>query len=119
MYTHHKRRAASSPSKAPLPSRTVTTDAQSQAYRACLVRRAGEAAMSQRGQVLIVDDSIAIRRLLRELLEAEGYVVQEAADGLAAFLVLSRRMHRYVVLLDYVMPTLDGWKLLQLAAADS
>ena len=75
--------------------------------------------MSQRGHVLIVDDSAAVRRLLRELLEAEGYVVQEAADGLAAFLVLSRRVQRYVVLLDYVMPTLDGWKLLQLAAADS
>jgi len=75
--------------------------------------------MSQRGHVLIVDDSAAVRRLLRELLEAEGYVVQEAADGLAAFLVLSRRVHRYVVMLDYVMPTLDGWKLLQLASADS
>jgi CheY-like chemotaxis protein len=75
--------------------------------------------MAQRGHVLIVDDSAAVRRLLRDPLEAEGYAVQEAPDGLAAFLVLSRRVQRYVVLLDYVMPTMDGWKLLQLASKDS
>lgn len=75
--------------------------------------------MSQRGHVLIVDDSASIRRLLCELLDAEGYAVHEAADGLAAFLVLSRRVQRYVVLLDYMMPTMDGWNLLQLASADS
>src|SRR5262245_49008136 len=75
--------------------------------------------MSPGGHVLIVDDSAAVRRLLRELLEAERYVVDEAADGLAAFLMLSRRVRRYVVLLDYVMPTLDGWQLLQLASKDS
>lgn len=68
--------------------------------------------------VLIVDDSESVRQLLRLYLEAEGYVVEEAVDGLKAFARLSHRASRYLVLLDYAMPQLDGWGVLRLAAAD-
>ena len=68
--------------------------------------------------VLIVDDSEYVRQLLRLYVEAEGYVVEEAADGLKAFARLRHRATRYLVLLDYAMPELDGWGVLRLATAD-
>lgn len=68
--------------------------------------------------VLVVDDSESIRVALRLYLEADGYAVEEASDGLRAFVRLSHRDTRYLVLLDHAMPELDGWELLQLAIAD-
>jgi CheY-like chemotaxis protein len=64
---------------------------------------------------LVVDDSESVRRLLRGVLEAEGYMVHEAADGQAALELLRRNRLRYAVLLDDSMPVLDGWELLYAA----
>ncbi|MDE3228643.1 MAG: response regulator, partial [Chloroflexota bacterium] len=61
--------------------------------------------------VLVVDDSESIRVALRLYLEADGYAVEEASDGLRAFVRLSHRDTRYLVLLDHAMPELDGWEL--------
>ena len=68
--------------------------------------------------VLVIDDDPTTRRLLRAMLEPEGYVVLDAADGAAALPLLRVPTTRYVTLLDYQMPQLDGWALLRLAAAD-
>ena len=57
--------------------------------------------------VLVVDDSSTIRRILRRDLEAAGYVVREAADG-AAGLEACRVELPDLVLLDVDMPVLDG-----------
>jgi two-component system, NtrC family, nitrogen regulation response regulator NtrX len=57
--------------------------------------------------VLIIDDEPNIRRMLRGLLESEGYVVTEAADG-AAGVERAVTEDPDVVLLDLVMPRMDG-----------
>ena len=52
------------------------------------------------GSVLVVDDDPMLRDLLREVLEAEGYSVLQAAEGHAALDLLRSSPHRLVVLLD-------------------
>ena len=59
-------------------------------------------------RVLIVDDEAPIRLLCRVNLEAEGMAVVEAADGLTG-LETARSELPDVVLLDIMMPGLDGW----------
>jgi two-component system, OmpR family, alkaline phosphatase synthesis response regulator PhoP len=61
-------------------------------------------------KVLVVDDKEEIRLLCRVNLEAEGMEVVEAADGEAGFaLALSEQPD--VILLDVMMPALDGWQV--------
>ncbi len=59
-------------------------------------------------KVLIVDDEAPIRLLCRVNLEAEGIEVVEAADGVVG-LEQARAERPDVVLLDVMMPRLDGW----------
>src|ERR1700747_84988 len=61
-------------------------------------------------QVLVIDDEAPIRLLCRVNLEAEGMVVLEAADGPAG-LDLARDHRPDIVLLDVMMPGLDGWRV--------
>jgi two-component system phosphate regulon response regulator PhoB len=61
-------------------------------------------------RVLIIDDEAPIRLLCRVNLEAEGMSVLEAADGPAG-LETARRELPDVVLLDVMMPGLDGWRV--------
>jgi DNA-binding response OmpR family regulator len=56
---------------------------------------------------LVVDDEDVIRRLVRTVLEADDYEVVEAADGIAALEIASRD-HPSVVVLDVMMPDVDG-----------
>ncbi|HZC76699.1 MAG TPA: response regulator [Ktedonobacterales bacterium] len=70
-------------------------------------------------RVLVVDDDIAIRHALRLLLEDEGLAVAEAADGRAALAILRATSDRYVVLLDQMMPHLDGLGVLSAIAKDA
>src|SRR5215467_2246066 len=61
-------------------------------------------------RVLVIDDEAPIRLLCRVNLEAEGIAVLEAADGTAG-LELARGEQPDVVLLDVMMPGLDGWRV--------
>ncbi len=61
-------------------------------------------------RVLVIDDEAPIRLLCRVNLEAEGIRVLEAADG-ATGLDLARDERPDVVLLDVMMPGLDGWRV--------
>ena len=61
-------------------------------------------------RVLVIDDEAPIRLLCRVNLEAEGMDVIEAADGPAG-LDAARADHPDVVLLDVMMPGLDGWRV--------
>jgi len=58
----------------------------------------------------VVDDEAPIRLLCRVNLEAEGMSVREAADG-ASGLDRAREEQPDVVLLDVMMPGLDGWRV--------
>ena len=61
-------------------------------------------------RVLVIDDEAPIRLLCRVNLEAEGIDVLEAADGTTG-LGLARDEQPDVVLLDVMMPGLDGWRV--------
>lgn len=69
-------------------------------------------------RVLIADDDTAIRETLRCVLEDAGHEVDEAADGLAVLDALRRTADRKVVLLDLMMPKLDGAGVLGTVASD-
>jgi DNA-binding response OmpR family regulator len=60
--------------------------------------------------VLVIDDEAPIRLLCRVNLQAAGMDVVEAADG-ATGLELARTSNPDVILLDVMMPGIDGWKV--------
>ena len=61
-------------------------------------------------RVLVIDDEAPIRLLCRVNLEAEGMEVLEAADGPSG-LETARNEQPDVILLDVMMPGLDGWRV--------
>ena len=61
-------------------------------------------------RVLVIDDEAPIRLLCRVNLEAEGMEVLEAGDGPSG-LDVAREQRPDVVLLDVMMPRLDGWRV--------
>lgn len=70
-------------------------------------------------QVLVIDDDEAIRLAMRAALEElGGYSVIEAVDGRAGLEMLRASADRLVVLLDLLMPGLDGLAVLRAADAD-
>lgn len=69
--------------------------------------------------VLVVDDDKELRESLRMVLEDAGYYALEAASGAEALTTLRTSGKRLVVLLDLIMPLMDGIEVLQAVAADS
>jgi DNA-binding response OmpR family regulator len=61
-------------------------------------------------RVLVIDDEAPIRLLCRVNLEAEGMEVLEAGDGPTG-LAAAREERPSVILLDVMMPGLDGWRV--------
>ena len=59
--------------------------------------------------VLVVDDSLTVRKITTRLLEREGYKALTAKDGLDALQILSEA-HPDVILLDIEMPRMDGFE---------
>jgi CheY-like chemotaxis protein len=70
-------------------------------------------------RVLIVEDEPDVRRMLELLLKHEGYEVTTAANGAEALAAMRQEMP-CLVLLDIMMPVMDGWQFRrhQLANAD-
>lgn len=69
------------------------------------------------GSILVVEDDAAIRRLVKMVLERAGYQVEQAADGLEAVLKLGVCEYDAVIL-DLMMPNLDGFVLMETFAAN-
>ena len=70
--------------------------------------------------ILLIDDEKSIRKTLREILEYEGYVVDEASDGSEGFRMIQEGDYD-IVLCDIKMPKMDGMEVLeksQVAHAD-
>ena len=64
------------------------------------------------GGVLVVDDDPAIRMLLGEMLQADGYQAQVAQNGCEALDLLDQ-WQPDLILLDLMMPVMDGWTFRQ------
>jgi PAS domain S-box-containing protein len=69
-------------------------------------------AKEQQGSILIVDDSPSNLRLLSDILTSNGYNVSLAQDGAAAMRIVHSQLPD-LILLDVVMPNLDGFKVCQ------
>lgn len=69
-------------------------------------------------RILIVEDDSAIRETLVMLLSSEGYAVQGAANGEVALSVLKRDAAFGMILLDLLMPTMNGWEFRAIQSAD-
>ncbi|HEX9307570.1 MAG TPA: response regulator [Anaeromyxobacter sp.] len=65
--------------------------------------------MASHARILLVEDDTALRSALAELLEERGFEVACACDGLEALEALWGRPAPSVILLDLVMPVMDGW----------
>ena len=61
-------------------------------------------------KVLVVDDSVVVRRLVAARLTADGHAVTEASDGQAA-VDAALREHPDVIVLDRQMPRMDGFEV--------
>jgi len=68
--------------------------------------------------VLIVDDSLTVRKITSRLLTREGFDVTTAKDGLDAMQVLAERMPD-AILLDIEMPRMDGFEFAKTVKADT
>ena len=72
-----------------------------------------------RKTVLVVDDDFDLRHTVREILQDEGWVVDTAANGREALELLRRSNPPRVLVLDLMMPVMDGWQLLDELRRDS
>ena len=70
-----------------------------------------------RGTVLCIDDSIEMLEVLQGMLESAGYQVDSALDDRAAWQRIRERIPD-VILLDILMPGIDGWQILKKLRTD-
>jgi chemosensory pili system protein ChpA (sensor histidine kinase/response regulator) len=63
-------------------------------------------------EILTVDDSVSVRRVLAKLLEGVGWKPTPARDGVEALELLQRGFQPDAILLDVEMPRMDGYELL-------
>jgi len=79
----------------------------------CCVNSMGkDRALRSGGKILVVEDDLSIRGLLRRQLEMEGYAVEEAHDGKEG-IELVARFKPDLILLDLMMPEMDGFEFLR------
>jgi type II secretory ATPase GspE/PulE/Tfp pilus assembly ATPase PilB-like protein/CheY-like chemotaxis protein len=97
--THHSPAAA-----APAPPVDLTTAFD-------LVDDGHQPASKKQATILLVDDEDQLRRVMRDLLEREGYAVAEARDGVQALDEVDRHAPD-VIVLDLNLPGLDGYTVL-------
>lgn len=71
-----------------------------------------------RARLLLVEDDVDIRETLSDALGWEGYTVEVAAHGRAALDWLAKGTHVDVILLDLMMPVMNGWEFRRAQLAD-
>ncbi len=62
-------------------------------------------------KILVVDDESRMRKLVRDFLTREGYTVLEAGDGMEAMDIFYEDKDIALVILDVMMPKMDGWQV--------
>ena len=69
--------------------------------------------------VLVVEDDLDIREAIAELLHDEGYAVRGAENGADALAQLQHGYRPDLILLDLMMPVMDGWAFCDESAKDA
>ncbi len=64
-------------------------------------------------KILVVDDESRMRKLLNDFLSANGYEIIEAEDGEKALELFAQQNDIHLIILDVMMPVLDGWSTLR------
>ena len=62
-------------------------------------------------KILVVDDESRMRKLVKDFLTKSGYLVIEAADGSEAIDIFFEQKDIALILLDVMMPKMDGWEV--------
>ena len=62
-------------------------------------------------KILVVDDESRMRKLVKDFLGREGYQVLEAGDGMEAMEVFYDEKDIALIILDVMMPKMDGWQV--------
>ncbi len=62
-------------------------------------------------KILVVDDESRMRKLIRDFLEREGYQILEAGDGQEALDIFYENKDVALMILDVMMPRIDGWEV--------
>lgn len=62
-------------------------------------------------KILVVDDESRMRKLVRDFLEKNGYAVLEAENGIAAMDLFYTEKDIALLILDVMMPKMDGWQV--------
>jgi PAS domain S-box-containing protein len=99
---------------------TITLPLAAETTAPAVARAAGHATASGPADatvVLLVDDDPQIHHLIGTMLNREGYRVEHAAGGVEA-LERARILRPAVILLDVMMPNVDGWAVLALLKGD-
>ena len=65
----------------------------------------------ERVKILVVDDESRMRKLVKDFLVREGYIVLEAGDGVEAMDIFYEEKDIALVILDVMMPKMDGWQV--------
>ena len=60
-------------------------------------------------RVLVVEDDADLREMMAQILTLEGFEIDTATDGVDALARLAGARHPDVILLDMMMPRMDGW----------
>ena len=67
----------------------------------------------ERAKILVVDDESRMRKLVKDFLTREGYIVLEAGDGMEAMDLFYEDKDIALIILDVMMPKMDGLQATQ------
>ena len=62
-------------------------------------------------KILVVDDESRMRKLVKDFLEREGHTIIEAVDGMEAMDIFYENKDISLIILDVMMPRMDGWEV--------
>ena len=97
-----------------LPNQTSMDEAVEEGLLAAL----SKVAIDRFPRIAIVDDNPDVRRLVRRILQSQGdYKISEATNGREA-IELARNEHPNLIILDLMMPEMDGFSVLERLQAD-
>ena len=68
-------------------------------------------------KILVVDDESRMRKLVKDFLVRNEYIVLEAQDGEEAINIFFEEKDISLVILDVMMPKMDGWQVCQIGRA--